>query len=220
MMMTSDSFVAVRRYNSAREVETSPSFCYGRLPSPIERKKYRGISADLSSSAPRMFFEGVSSYGEGESGFARLNQNITSVLFDANLTKAVARFSDLATKFAVLGGALISDAESTASSPKVDAKLHLYNIKQYEAVRSRRYALNYMFHTLEDAFERKEVEMLNYMLYTAADELQGSSMAVSLLRATFRARNELVMWGYYRNVVQRSLRDDPDAKKLLRGLVG
>jgi len=167
-----------------------------------------------------MFFEGVSSYGEGESGFARLNQNITSVLFDANLTKAVARFSDLATKFAVLGGALISDAESTASSPKVDAKLHLYNIKQYEAVRSRRYALNYMFHTLEDAFERKEVEMLNYMLYTAADELQGSSMAVSLLRATFRARNELVMWGYYRNVVQRSLRDDPDAKKLLRGLVG
>jgi len=220
MMMTSDSFVAVRRYRPAGDVETSPSFCYGRLPSCTERKKYRGISTDIGSNVPRLFFDGASSYGEGDGSFARLNQSFTSVLFDARLTKAVARFSDLAKKFAVLGGALISDAESTVSSPKVDAKLHLYNIKQYEVVRSRRYALNYMFHTLEDAFERKEVEMLNYMLYSAADELQGSSMSVSLLRATFRARNELPMWGYYRDVVQHSLRDDPDAKKLLRGLVG
>jgi hypothetical protein len=217
--MASDSFTAMPRYKAAGDVETSPSYRYGSLLTSAERKKYRGISTSLASNAPQSFFQGASSFAGSDIGFARINYACTSPSFDTHLTRAVATFSNLAKKFAVFGGALLADSESTVSSPKVDAKLHLHNIKQYEAVRSRRYALNYMFHTLEDAFERKEVEMLNFMLYSAADELLGSSMSVSLLRATFRARNELAMWSYYRDVVQHSLRDDPDAKKLLRGLV-
>ena len=62
--------------------------------------------------------------------------------------------------------------------------------------------------------------MLNCLLYSAADELRDSSLGVSLLRATFRARKELAMWNFYRDVIQKSLHDHPDAKKLLRGLVG
>ncbi|WP_157015858.1 hypothetical protein [Pseudomonas batumici] len=220
MIGTTEQVLVRRSYKPVGEVETARSICYGSLPTAVERKAYCTVSRVLRANASRFTYESASSYGSDIYGCANSDQGFASLFFDERLLKAVAKFSDLAKKFTTYGSVLISDADSTVSSPKVDAKLHLYNIKQYEISYSRRTALNYMFHTLEDAFENREVEMLNCLLYSAADELLDSSLSVSLLRATFRARSELAMWSFYRDVVQKKLRDHPDAKKLLRGLIG
>jgi len=91
-------------------------------------------------------------------------------------------------------------------------------MKIYEAAESRRRALDYMYDFLEEAFEQKNLKMIDHMLFLSSEQLVDHSLSVSFLRATSRVRKSLVYWKYYEFKVRESLSGHPDAKKLLKGL--
>lgn len=103
-------------------------------------------------------------------------------------------------------------------SSEVQAELHLFKMQVFEALESRRRALDYMYDFLEDAFSQKDISMINHMLFLASTSLVGHSLSVSFLRATSRARKQLTFWRLFESRVRSSLKDNPNAKKLLKGL--
>ena len=221
MIGTSAINTRVSFYQPMDDVETSLSAFYADAPSvprmrqltqpyrAIPTQPYHPNSNIIPGNSVGLVYEVVS----GLDGDRLHGQIARASLVESHVTSVIEKCSVLARKMLGFRTAWLNDVDSTVSSPRSDAKLHLHNLKQYEISYSRRRAL-------EDAFERKEVDMLNWMLYSAADELRDTSLGVSLLRATYRARSELKMWNVYRDIVQLNLHDHPDAKKLLRGLVG
>lgn len=103
-------------------------------------------------------------------------------------------------------------------SAETQAELHLYKMRMFEALESRRRALDYMYDFLEDAFENRDTRMIDHMLLLASRDLVGHSLSVSFLRATSRARKHLSFWRLFSSKVRNSLMDHPDANKLLKGL--
>ncbi|WP_143505335.1 hypothetical protein [Pseudomonas sp. ICMP 460] len=100
----------------------------------------------------------------------------------------------------------------------VRAQLNLYKMRVFEASESRRRALDFMYDFLEDAFEERDVLMIDHMLLLASSELVDHSLSVSFLRATSRARKHLTFWKLFEGRVRLSLKDNPNAHKLLKGL--
>lgn len=113
---------------------------------------------------------------------------------------------------------LLGGLSGTIDSCEIEAELHLYKMKTFAREESRRRALDYMYDFLEDAYEQRNLRMIDHMLYLGSSDLLGNSLSVSFLRATSRARKHLNFWNFYEAKVKESLAGNPDAKKLLKGL--
>lgn len=107
---------------------------------------------------------------------------------------------------------------SELDTPSVQAKMHLKKMLSFERNYSRRKALDYMYSFLEDAFSDKDLNMIDEALCHASEQLVGSSLSVSFLRATSRAKGKLYFWNYYYAKVKSGLADGADAARVLRGL--
>ncbi|MCQ9422691.1 hypothetical protein NRB16_03985 [Pseudomonas sp. LJDD11] len=118
----------------------------------------------------------------------------------------------------ITGGVPQAAASTSLASPSIQARLHLTKMKSYERGQSRRKALDYMYDFLEDAFEEKNLSMLDALLEGASVEFLDSTLSVSLLRATSRAKKSLVNWRLYKFKVIESLQEDPSRGVLLRGI--
>jgi hypothetical protein len=211
-------------YGNWDDVKTAPSFTSHAARSE-ERVFPSEVIFEGSSSSPVVYV----CYTEGARDSAYLNAflqgnqmglGIGAVIAPAARPRKALGYNKWFKKIIGLDSVDMADSSSTALSPKASAKLHIYNMLQYEAVRSRGEALEYMFDFLEQSFEHKEVEMLNLLLYTAARDLRTSSLGVSLLRGTFRAKKDLTMWAVCRDAMYSSMQSSPDSKKLFRGLLG
>jgi len=107
---------------------------------------------------------------------------------------------------------------STIDSFELEAETHINKLKFFESHFSRRRALDYMYELLEDAFAAKKLAMIDELLLSASHNLIGTSIAISFLRATQRAKDRLTFWPYFYYNIKASLDDNPEAKTMLRGL--
>lgn len=208
-------------YDHIGSAGTSPGLLQGKLSGYNRyRDAYRGHNNESTAVVVAYELERSGFSNLVETACKGLDRNAGWISNDLSVSKRLGQYGSWVKRFTGFDTAQIVDSGSTVVSPRNDALLHLRNIKRYEVRYSRRKALDYMFDALEQAFDNMEVEMLNCMLNAAGQELDPHGLGISLLRATFRGRKSLVMWSVYRKVVEESLHDHPDRRKLLRGLVG
>jgi len=208
-------------YRQSDDVDTSPVSMGFAIPAYARLSKGTRFLNIESSVAVLLSYESDSRLDDVVTTVTRAwNPKGVWLYGEAVVAKTVSKYDAVVKGLLGRGPVVVTDSESTTASPRIDAVRHVHNLKQYEASISRSKALDYMFEVVEEAFAQSDVEMLNCLLYTAARELKGTTLSVSLLRATFRARSELSMWKPLRDVTQNALSGHVDGKKLLRGLLG